>query len=148
MILPKLSRIIKVDPDIQSDEEKEGYEFGYSCFEELPPAEVFEVEEEIIKDVTLRPDADIIILETECTVPVETVKLQELQLQDELCRKKAKQVHPNTDTSRSYFIDNEGVLRKIWEEDEEAFQTTVLPKILIDPVLQLAHSSTGHNGFQ
>ena len=31
-----LSRIVKVDPDIQSEPEQEGYEFGYSCFEELP----------------------------------------------------------------------------------------------------------------
>ena len=34
-------KIIKVDPDVQSECEKEGYKFGYSCFEELPPAEVF-----------------------------------------------------------------------------------------------------------
>ena len=53
MLADILSRIIKVDPDIQSEHEKEGYEFGYSCFEELPPVEIFEVEEEIMKDVTL-----------------------------------------------------------------------------------------------
>ena len=40
-----LSRIIKMDPDVQPEPEKEGYEFGYSCFKELPPAEVFEVED-------------------------------------------------------------------------------------------------------
>ena len=38
-----LNRIIKVDPEAQPECEKEGYEFGYSCFKELPPAEVFEV---------------------------------------------------------------------------------------------------------
>ena len=32
---------------------KEGYKFGYSCFEELLPAEVFEVEERIAKDMKL-----------------------------------------------------------------------------------------------
>ena len=32
-----LSRIVKVDPDIQTEPKQEGYEFGYSCFEELPP---------------------------------------------------------------------------------------------------------------
>ena len=36
-----LSRIIKIDPDMQSEHEKEGYKFGYFCFEELPPAEAF-----------------------------------------------------------------------------------------------------------
>ena len=143
-----LSRIIKVNPDVQPECEKEEYEFGYSCFEELLPVEVFEVEEKIVKDVKLQPDVDIEIPEMECTLPVPTAKLHELQLKDELCQKKARQVNTNTDTSRSYYIDRDGVLQKIFEDNEEVFQTTVLPKILIDPVLQLTHSSAGHNGFQ
>ena len=124
-----LSRIIKVDPDVQPECEKEGYEFIYSCFEELLPAEVFEVEEKIVKDVKLQPDIDIEIPEMECTLPVPTAKLCELQLKDELCQKKVRQVNTNTDTSRSYYIDRDGVLRKILEDNEEVFQ------ILIDPVL-------------
>ena len=36
-----LSRIVQVDPDIQSEPEQEGYEFGYSCFEELLPHRSF-----------------------------------------------------------------------------------------------------------
>ena len=40
-----LSRIIKVDPEAQPKCEKEGYEFGYSCFKELLPAEVLRWEE-------------------------------------------------------------------------------------------------------
>ena len=59
-----------------------------------------------------------------------------------------RQVNTNTDTSRSYYIDRDGVLKKILEDNEEVFQNTVLPRILIDPVLQLAHNSAGHNGFQ
>ena len=85
MLADTLSRIIKVDPDVQSEHEKEGYEFGYSCFEELPPVEVYEVEERIVKDVKLQPDMDIEIPEMECTLPVPMVKLCELQLKDELC---------------------------------------------------------------
>ena len=94
-----------MDPDVQPQCEKEGYEFGYSCFKELPPVEVFEVEEKIAKDVKLRPDIDIEIPEMECTLLVPTVKLRELQLKDEPCQKKVRQVNTNTDTSRSYYID-------------------------------------------
>ena len=101
-----------------------------------------------MKDVKLRPDVDIEIPEMECTLPVPTVKLCELQLKDELCQKKVRQVNTNTDTSRSYYIDRDGVLRKILEDSEEVFQNTVLPRILIDPLLQLTHNSAGHNGFQ
>ena len=109
---------------------------------------VFEVEKRIAKDMKLWPDVDIKIPEMECTLPVQTVKLRELQLKDELCQKKVRQVNTNTNTSRSYYIDRDGVLRKILEDNEEVFQTMVLPRILIDPVLQLAHNSAGHNGFQ
>ena len=42
-----------MDPDIQSEPEQEGYEFRYSCFEELSPVEVFAVEEKVAKDVKL-----------------------------------------------------------------------------------------------
>ena len=138
-----LSRIVKVDPDIQSEPEQEGYEFGYSCFEELPP-----VEEKVAKDVNLQPDKEIGILEFECTLPVPKGKLCHLQLKDEMCQKRARQVHMGTDSSKSYYINNDGILQKLLEDNEEIFQTTVLPKIIIDPVLQLAYNSAGHNGFQ
>ena len=80
-------------------------------------------------------------------IPV-VVGTHNLQLQDALCQKKAKQVKTNTDMSNSYYIDTDGVLRKLWQDNEEVFSTILLPKILIDPVLQLAHDSAGHNGFQ
>ena len=107
-----LSRIVKVDPDIQSEPEQEGYEFGHSCFEELLPIEVFAVEEKVAKDMNLWPDEEIGTPELECTLPVPKGKLCHLQLQDEMCKKRARQVHMGT------------------------------------CLLQLAHNSAGHNGFQ
>ena len=140
-------RIVRVYPDMKPVPEKEGYQFGCSCFEELPPAEVYNVDEAVTKEVKLCSDTDIAIPEVECTLPVPTAKLQSLQLKDSLCQKRAKQVNTNTDTSKSYYIDTDGILRKSLEDNEEVFDTVVLPKILIDPVLQLAHDSAGHNGF-
>ena len=96
-----LSRIVKVDPDIQSESEQEGYEFGYSCFEELPPVEVFAVEEKVAKDVNLWPDKEIGILEFECTLPVPKRKLHHLQVKDEMCQKRARQIHMGTDSTTS-----------------------------------------------
>ena len=142
-----LSRIVRMDPDMRQEPEKQGYELGYSFFEELPP-EVFNVEETITKDMKLQPDEEIGIPETECTLPVPIEKLRNLQLHDGLYQKKAKQVKTNTDTSKSYYIDADGVLMKLWQDNEEVFNTIVLPKILINPVLQLAHDSVGHNRFQ
>ena len=82
----------------------------------MPPAEVFEVEEKIVKDVKLWPDIDIGIPEMECTLPIPKLKVHQLQLKDELCQKKVRQVNTNKDTSRSYYINRDGVLRKILED--------------------------------
>ena len=99
------SRIVKIDPDMKPDTKKEGYEFRYSCFKGLPPAEVTNIVEKITKDVKLQPDKEISVPETECTLPVPMAKLCSLQLRDTLCQKKAKQVNTNTDTSKLYYID-------------------------------------------
>ena len=56
LLADTLSRIKRVHPDMKPDPEKEGYEFGYLCFEELPPAEVFIVEEMVMKEVKLQPE--------------------------------------------------------------------------------------------
>ena len=101
-----------------------------------------------MKEVKRQPDNEISISETECTLPVPTAKLRTLQLQDMLCQKRAKQVNTNTDTSRSHYIDTDGILRKLLQDNEEVFNTVILPKILINPVLQLAHDAVGHNRFQ
>ena len=42
-----------MDPDMRSEPEKEGYKFGYSCFKEESPAEVFNIKETIAKDEKL-----------------------------------------------------------------------------------------------
>ena len=80
-----LRRIVRMDPDMQQEPEKQGYEFGYSCFKELSQAEDSNMEETIMKDMKLQPDEEIRIAETECTLPVPTEKLCTLQLHDGLC---------------------------------------------------------------
>ena len=45
-----LSRLIEFDDSIKLQEEEPGYEFGYTPFEELPPASVTEIEEAIISE--------------------------------------------------------------------------------------------------
>ena len=104
-----LMRIVIVDPDMKPVPEKDGYKFGYSCFEELPPAEVFNADEAVTKEVKLHSETDTAIPEVKCTLPVPTAKLQNLQLKDSLCQKKAKQENTNPDTSKLYYIDTDGI---------------------------------------
>ena len=100
-----LSRIIRVDPDFKAEPESEGYELGYSCFEELPPAKVCKV---ITETVMIQSSLEIAIPETECHLPVPKERLCRLQMRDARCQVKVKQVKTNTDTSRSYYIDAKG----------------------------------------
>ena len=66
-----LSRIIKVDPNFKAEPEDDGYKSGYSCFEELPPAEVYKVSKErITKNVKIQLDTDVAIAEMKCSLPV------------------------------------------------------------------------------
>ena len=46
-----LSRLIELNEDVQLPAEEPGYEFGYTPFEELPPAKVEVIEEVIISEV-------------------------------------------------------------------------------------------------
>ena len=75
-----LSRIIKVDPDFKDKPEADGYEFGYSCFEELPPAEVYKVSKVITEIIKIQTDTDVTIPEMEFSLPVPKDKLCRLQL--------------------------------------------------------------------
>ena len=39
-----MSRLIEIDPQIQSEAESEGYEFGYYTFDQLPVLNVQEIQ--------------------------------------------------------------------------------------------------------
>ena len=63
-----------------------------------------------MKGVNLRPDEEIKIPEFECTLPVCKGKLCHLQMKDEMCQKRARQVYMGTDSSKAYYIDKDSIL--------------------------------------
>ena len=69
-----------MDPDFKAEPEDDGSEFGYLCFEELPPAEVYNVSESITENVNIQPDTNITIPEIECSLLVPKDKLHRLQM--------------------------------------------------------------------
>ena len=54
-----LSHLIDIDPDTQLAPEKNGYEFGYAVFEELPDIHTFEINEVIAGDKEIKNDPDL-----------------------------------------------------------------------------------------
>ena len=54
-----LSCLIDIDPDTQLTLEGNGYEFGYTVFEELPNINTFEMNEVIAGDKEIKNDPDL-----------------------------------------------------------------------------------------
>ena len=85
-----LSRMIEFDKSIKLPEEEPGYEFGYTPFEELPPARVTVIEEVIISENqgNQSPETfkiqhtDPIEKDVEIELPLTSSKMKELQEKD------------------------------------------------------------------
>ena len=94
-----LSRLIELDENIKLPEEEPGYEFGYTPFEELPPARVTIVEEVIINESWSNQSPgllkikhnDPVAKDIELELPLSNSKMKELQEQDPLVRHLRKQ---------------------------------------------------------
>ena len=94
-----LSRLIELDENIKLPEEEPGYEFGYTPFEELPPARVTIVEEVIINESQSNQSPgplkikhnNPVAKDIELELPLSNSKMKELQEQDPLVRRLRKQ---------------------------------------------------------
>ena len=78
-----LSRLISIDPDVKLEPELEGCEFRQYCFEELPKASSYTVNEIITGMVIEAHDADITEPITTYSIPLTSFKICELQESDE-----------------------------------------------------------------
>ena len=55
-----LSRLIDINQDTELPPEKQGYEFGYAIFEELPQIKCYEINEVIAGDKEIKNDPDLV----------------------------------------------------------------------------------------
>ena len=81
----------------------------------------------------------------EIRLPLKPKQLQQLQKNDTYCRDVAKKLHKNTELQK-IFIKEEGVLYRLWVEDERTFKCILVPQVLQDFMIILAHDYSGHNG--
>ena len=72
-------------------------------------------------------------------------QLQQLQKNDTYCRDVAKKLHRDTELQK-IFIKEEGVLYRLWIEDGRTFKCILVPQVLQDFMIILAHDYRGHNG--
>ena len=81
----------------------------------------------------------------EIKLPLKPKQLQQLQKNDTYCRDVAKKLHKDTELQK-IFIKEEGVLYRLWVEDGRMFKCILVPHILQDFMIILAHNYSGHNG--
>ena len=139
-----LSRLIDIDPEVKNEPEEPGHEFGYACFEELPPVTIMEIDEQLSADVTIKADPDIGSTPVTIDLPITLPRCRNLQAADAKCRDLCERLLQGKLDATLYSIED-GVLRRKIEQGSQ--QTAiVLPECLRDPVLVLAHDKAGHNG--
>ena len=146
-----LSRLIEMDDDVKQPKEGPGHEFGYTPFEELPPAIVAVIEEAI----TLENGEKQLLLINEdpsenympVELPLTDLRMKELQEQDPLVGRLIKLWSSNK-LNKNIFMMERDLLKKKLIINGIWYTPTIVPDILKDCLLVLAHNKQGHNGFR
>ena len=81
----------------------------------------------------------------EIKLPLKQKQLQQLQMNDTYCRDVAKKLHKDMELQK-IFIKEEGVLYRLWIEDGRTFKCILVPQVLQDFMIILAHDYSSHNG--
>ena len=144
-----LSRLIEMDENIQLQPEEEGKEFGYFPFEELPPVTTQVLEEVIVCEIgnISIQHTDPVEINTDIQLPLKEDKLAKLQESDPHTRQLRKQWESKNLDQNMYMMENNILKRKL-VENGLLYIPIVVPDVLRDCLLILAHDKQGHNGFR
>ena len=81
----------------------------------------------------------------EIKLPLKPKELQQLQKNDMYCRDMARKLHKDMELQK-IFIKEGVVLYRLWIEDGRTFKCILVPQVLQDFMIILAHDHSGHNG--
>ena len=136
-----MSRLINIDPQIQSELEPEGHEFGYYTFDTLPALEIHNIQTS--STATTQDDNSHEFL---CELPIDNDMLIKLQQKDEFYNNILNQIEKgNIIDGHLYKVENK-LLKRFVVDGNDSYETTVIPRSLILQVLHMAHNKLGHNG--
>ena len=132
-----MSHLIAIDPQVQSEAEPEGYEFGYYTFDQLPALDIQEIQ------TTPSDDQNGNLT---CELPIKNDVLIKLQQEDEFCNNILQQIEKgNVKEGQLYKIDNQQ-LKRLVTDGNKTYETIVIPRSLVPQVLHITHDQLGHNG--
>ena len=136
-----LSRLLEVYPEAKLEPEPPGQEFGCYCFEEMTPVQVDYIEE--IETIKIEESENL----KEIKLPLKDWQMELLQKHDSTCREVAKKLQQDKHMNNLFLIKN-GIIYRLWCEDRRTSDCVLVPEVLREPLLMLAHDYSGHNGFR
>ena len=136
-----LSRLLEVCSEAAKQPEPTGQEFGCACFDELEPVKVEYIE--VIETFQITENENF----KEIQLPLKNSQMQQLQRHDDFCRGIARKLALNKHMNK-LFMMKQGVIYRLWCEDNKTEECIVVPEVLQNPLLMLAHDYSGHNGFR
>ena len=144
-----MSRLIEIDPSVEQIPEEDGHEYGYYAFDILPPMktekfEINEVNEDDKMDKELNEPKD------NPNLPQSVSKLEnliQLQLEDPFCDNIIRQLNKGNLIERQPYFIEDYLLHRIIKEQDQQYETIVIPRVMIGQVLKAAHDLLGHNGI-
>ena len=81
----------------------------------------------------------------EVRLPLKPHQLAHIQRNDEYCKEVAKKLEKDVELKR-IFLKEEGILYRLWTEDGRTFKCILVPQVLQESLIILAHDYSGHNG--
>ena len=136
-----LSRLLDVCPEAKLEPEPPGQEFGCYCFQEMEPVQIDYIEE--IETVTIEESVNL----KEIKLPLKDWQMELLQKNDATCREVAKKLRQDKHMNKLFLLRN-GIVYRLWCEDGRTSDCVLVPEVLRDSLLMLAHDCSGHNGFR
>ena len=136
-----LSRLLEVCPEAAKQSEPAGQEFGCVCFDELESVRVEYIE--VVETVEITENENF----KEIQLPLKNSQMQQLQRHDDFCREIARKLALNKHMNK-LFMMKQGIVYRLWCENNKTEECIVVPEVLRNPLLMLAHDYSGHNGFR
>ena len=138
-----------MDENIKLPPEEEEKEFGYFPFEELPPVTTQVIDEVIeceIGNINIQHN-DPVHVNIEISLPLKDQKLVKLQKSEPHTQQLRKQWESTNLDKNMYTMEN-NILKQKTIDNGLLYTHIVVPDILKDCFLILAHDKQGHNGFR
>ena len=142
-----MSRLVKLNPDIQLEREPNGYQFG-----KPPPEEVSssDLEPKLVYIAPVSPEQnphkDPIPIRGQIQWGISLEDLLIAQKEDKFCKNIRERIQKEGPNSvYPYYLEDELLMRYV-DDNKQRFETTVIPKHMATILLKLAHDELGHNG--